>query len=136
MTTALFACVQNAGRSQMAAAFFNALADPAKARTISAGTRPAARVHQPVVDAMREVGIDLTGVTPTLLTERLAAGAQLLVTMGCGETCPHVPGLRRMDWNLADPHGQSIESVRAIREDVRSRIADLLRAEGWARDPS
>jgi arsenate reductase len=132
MKTVLFACVQNAGRSQMAAAFFNALADPARVRAVSAGTRPAAHVHPVVVAAMGEIGIDLTGVVPTLLTEALAADAQLLVTMGCGEACPFVPGLRRVDWSLEDPHAQSIERVRAIRDDIRSRIVDLIRAEGWA----
>jgi arsenate reductase len=135
MTTVLFACIQNAGRSQMASAFFNALADPAKARAISAGTRPAAHVHPLVVDAMREAGIDLSGVTPRLLTEELAAASQLLVTMGCGETCPYVPGLRHLDWNLTDPRGQSIEGVRAIRDEIRARIVGVLRAEGWDRDP-
>ena len=132
MKTVLFACVHNAGRSQMAASFFNALADESKARAISAGTRPGERVHPEVVEAMREVGIDL-GVKPVLLTEALAARADLLVTMGCGETCPVVPGLRREDWSLPDPKGQPIERVRQIRDDVRTRVEQLTVAEGWSK---
>ncbi len=125
----LFACIHNAGRSQMSAAWFNALADPAKARAISAGTNPGERVHPEVVEAMREVGIDLAGVRPQKLTAELAAGATLLVTMGCGDECPYVPGLRRDDWPLPDPKGQSIERVRAIRDDIERRIAALVESE-------
>lgn len=117
----------------MAAAFFNALADPAKARAVSAGTKPAAQVHPEVVAAMREVGIDLARATPTLLTDALAAQAELLVTMGCGEACPLVPGLRREDWSLADPHGKPIEQVRAVRDEIRARVEQLLAAEGSCR---
>ena len=130
MKTILFACVHNAGRSQMAAAFFNALADPTKAHAISAGTEPGARVHPEVVAAMREVGVDLTGASPTKLTDALAAQAELLVTMGCGEACPFVPGLRREDWPLDDPKGQSLERVRAIRDEIGARVERLLAAEG------
>ncbi len=133
MKTVIFACVHNAGRSQMAAAFFNQLADPARARARSAGTQPAQHVHPEVVAVMREVGIDLSTAQPTRLTDELAAGAQLLVTMGCGETCPVVPGLRRLDWDLPDPKGQAIEHVRAIRDDIRTRIELLLATEGWQR---
>jgi arsenate reductase (thioredoxin) len=133
MTTVIFACVHNAGRSQMAAAFFNQLADPARARARSAGTQPAQRVHPEVVAVMREVGIELSTAQPTRLTDELAAGAQLLVTMGCGETCPVVPGLRRLDWDLPDPKGQTVEHVRAIRDDIRARIELLLATEGWQR---
>ena len=133
MTTVIFACVHNAGRSQMAAAFFNALADPAKARAVSAGTAPASRVHPEVVAAMREVGIDLSGATPRLLTPELTTTGQLLVTMGCGEACPLVPGLRREDWRLDDPKGQPPERVRAIRDEMRQRVARLVEAEGWGR---
>jgi arsenate reductase (thioredoxin) len=133
MTTVLFACVHNAGRSQMAAAFFNALADPAAARALSAGTQPAARVHPEVVEAMREVRVDLHEVTPTLLTAELAAGAQLLVTMGCGETCPVVPGVRRAEWDIPDPKGQPATRVRAIRDAIRERVRTLVAAEGWQR---
>ena len=136
MKTVVFACVHNAGRSQMAAAFFNALADPAKARAISAGTRPAARVHPEVVEAMLAAGIDLSAAKPALLTRDLAAGAALLVTMGCGEECPVIPGLRRDDWPLDDPKGRSLEHVRAIRDDIRGRVAALLRESGWAKPAS
>jgi arsenate reductase len=133
MKSVIFACIHNAGRSQMAAAWFNELADAAKARAVSAGTEPGARVHPEVLDAMREVGIDLADRTPQKLTDDLARGAQMLVTMGCGEQCPVVPGLRRDDWPLEDPKGKPIERVREIRDDVRRRVVDLLGAEGWAR---
>jgi arsenate reductase len=129
--TVIFACVHNAGRSQMAAAWFNALADADKARAVSAGTEPGARVHPEVLAAMGEVGIDLSAAIPQKLTDELAAGASLLVTMGCGEACPVVPGLRRDDWPLEDPKGKPIERVREIRDDIKSRVAALVRAEGW-----
>src|SRR6187402_723805 len=125
----LFACIHNAGRSQMAAAWFNHLADPSKARAISAGTEPGSRVHPEVVAAMKEVRIDLSDGKPQFLSDELAASASLLVTMGCGEACPHVPGLRRMDWPLEDPKGKPIERVREIRDDVKARIVGLLEAE-------
>jgi arsenate reductase len=128
--TVLFACIHNAGRSQMAAAWFDALSDPAKARAVSAGTEPGARVHPEVVEAMREVGIDLSSIAPQRLTDDLARGAALLVTMGCGEACPAVPGLRRLDWPLEDPKGKPIERVRAIRDEVRGLVATLIAAEG------
>jgi arsenate reductase len=126
--TVLFACVRNAGRSQMAAAFFNALADPQKAHAISAGTRPADRVHPVVVEAMRETGIDVSAQTPQRLTIELARDADRLITMGCGDACPVVPGLRREDWPLDDPAGQPLERVRLIRDEVRSRVERLLAA--------
>src|SRR5579884_4043311 len=100
----------------MAAALFNALADPAKARAISAGTQPAQHVHPEVVEAMREVGIDLAAAKPQKLTAEFAADANLLITMGCGDECPYVPGLRRDDWPLADPKGRGLEQVRQIRD--------------------
>ena len=131
MTTVLFACVHNAGRSQMAAAWFNALADPAKARAISAGTNPGSRVHPEVVAAMSEVGVDLSGASTRKLTPELAAGAEMLITMGCGDQCPVVPGLKRDDWPLEDPKGKSVEVVRAIRDDIRGRVQALAEAEGW-----
>jgi arsenate reductase len=131
VTIVLFACVHNVGRSQMAAAFFNALADPAKARAISAGTAPALRVHADVVTAMRAVGIEVGDAVPRLLTREVAARAGLLVTMGCGERCPFVPGLRRDDWSIADPHGQPPERVREIRDEVRERVERLIAVEGW-----
>ena len=124
--TVIFACVHNAGRSQMAAAFLNALADPAKVRAVSAGTRPAARVNPVVVEAMREVGIDLANARPRRLTRELAEGATLLVTMGCGEECPVVPGVARQDWPLDDPAGQGLVKVREIRDEVRRRVEALL----------
>lgn len=133
MRTVLFACIHNAGRSQMAAAWFNALSDPARARAVSAGTEPGPRVHPEVLEAMREVGIDLSSVQPTRLTEELAATATILVTMGCGEACPVVPGLRRMDWPLEDPKGKPLARVRELREEVRERVQTLLSAEGWAK---
>ena len=131
MKTVLFACVHNAGRSQMAAAWFNALANPEVAQAISAGTEPGPRVHPEVLEAMKEVGIDLSKVQPTLLTHELAASSSLLVTMGCGEKCPVVPGLRRDDWPLEDPKGKPVERVREIRDDVRARIKVLIASEGW-----
>lgn len=131
MVTVIFACVHNAGRSQMAAAFFNAAADPSRARALSAGTAPAAHVHPEVVDVMREVGIDLSQAQPTRLTPELAAGAKLLVTMGCGEACPFVPGLQRDDWALPDPKGQAVEQVRKIRDDIRARVQRLVATEKW-----
>jgi arsenate reductase len=131
MKTVVFACVHNAGRSQMAAAWFNALANPRAARAISAGTEPGSRVHPEVLEAMKEVGIDLSNAQPTLLTRELAAASELLVTMGCGEKCPVVPGLRRDDWPLEDPKGKSMEVVRRIREEVRGRIGHLIAQEGW-----
>lgn len=136
MKTVLFACIHNAGRSQMAAALFNALADPARARAISAGTEPGPRVHPEVLEAMKELGIDLSSAGPRKLTPELASGAQLLVTMGCGETCPVVPGLRKDDWPLEDPKGKPIERVREIRAEVERRVRGLLAAEGWLRAQS
>ena len=131
ISTVLFACVHNAGRSQMAAAFFNALADPVKARAISAGTEPAPHVHPEVVGAMREVGIDLGSAVPRFLTLGLASQATLLVTMGCGDACPMAPDLPREDWNLPDPTGQPPERVRVIRDMVREHVARLVAARGW-----
>ena len=136
MTRVIFACVHNAGRSQMAAAFFNGLADPDRARAVSAGTEPAARVHPEVVDVMREVGVELTRATPQRLTDALVRDARLLVTMGCGESCPLVPGVERADWDLADPKGQPLERVRQIRDDIRDRVAALVRAREWQRGAS
>jgi arsenate reductase len=130
MKTVLFACVHNAGRSQMAAAWFNALADPARARALSAGTEPAAHVHPEVVEAMREVGIDLTNAQPRKLDVELARQADVLFTMGCGDKCPYVPGLRVEDWPLPDPKGQGIEKVREIRDAIRAKVMALLGAEG------
>jgi arsenate reductase len=117
----------------MAAAFFNQVADPARARAVSAGTRPAERVHAEVAAAMLETGIDLSGARPQLLTTELAAGSRLLVTMGCGEECPYLPGVDLEDWPLEDPKGKPIERVREIRDEVRERVAALVESRGWAR---
>lgn len=124
--TVIFACVHNAGRSQMAAAFFNHLQSSAHA--LSAGTSPGDRVHPEVVDVMREVGIDLSSAQPQKLTTELAQGADLLVTMGCGDECPYVPGLKVEDWPLEDPKGKPIERVRQIRDEIRARVDRLLKA--------
>jgi glycerol uptake facilitator-like aquaporin len=129
----IFACVHSAGRSQMAAAFFNAIADPERAVGVAAGTEPAHRVHPEVVDVMREAGIDLSTAKPQRLTDELARSASMLVTMGCGEVCPVVPGLRRDDWALPDPKGQSPDAVRKIRDEVRDRVRDLIEREGIGR---
>jgi arsenate reductase len=133
MKTILFACVHNAGRSQMAAALFNHLADPAQVRAISAGTDPGSRVHPEVLQAMLELGVDLSAVVPQKLTQELASGASLLITMGCGESCPVVPGLERDDWPLEDPKGKPVERVRQIRADIAERVRGLLQSKGWLR---
>ena len=126
----VFACVHNAGRSQMAAAWLNRLANPGKARALSAGTQPGTRVHPEVLEVMKEVGVDLSAAQPQKLTDELARGASMLVTMGCGEACPLIPGLRREDWPLEDPKGKPVERVREIRDEVRARIEDLIQREG------
>jgi arsenate reductase (thioredoxin) len=133
MERVIFACVHNAGRSQMAAAFFSQLADAARAEAVSAGTRPGERVHSEVVEVMREVGLDLSQNRPQRLTEALAHGASLLITMGCGDECPYVPGLERDDWPLPDPKGRPIAEVRRIRDEIRHRVAALVLAHGWLR---
>ncbi len=133
MNTVIFACTHNAGRSQMAAAFFNAMADPRKVRAISAGTRPGERVHPEVVTVMKEVGFDLAAARPQRLTADLAKGVHSLVTMGCGDECPVVPGARRDDWPILDPKEQPIDRVRAIRDEVKMRVQALVAAEGWQR---
>jgi arsenate reductase len=134
MEKVVFACVHNAGRSQMAAAFFNAAADPFRARAVSAGTQPGARVHPEVVVAMREVGVDLSNARPRRLDDVLDASVRLLVTMGCGESCPVVPGIERMDWPLEDPKGKPMEKVCEIRDEIAQRVENLLSTQGWLRD--
>jgi len=129
MVTVLFACVHNAGRSQMAAAFFNSIADTSRTRALSAGTEPGERIHPVVVDAMRENGIDLSGARPRHLTPALAQGVQWLITMGCGEQCPVVPGVRREDWPVDDPAGQPLPPVRRIRDDIRRRVEAFVDRE-------
>ena len=140
MKKVVFACVHNAGRSQMAAAWFNHLRQlqapnsklqrstegPEVTLAVSAGTEPAERVHPEVVAVMREVGIDLSSAKPQKLTVDLAKDADLLITMGCGDECPYVPGLRVEDWPLEDPKGKPIERVREIRDEIRSKVEELL----------
>jgi len=125
MTRIVFACVHNAGRSQMAAAFLNQLSG-GKARAVSAGTNPGTRVHPEVVEAMKEVGIDLSVAVPQRLTTQLASDADMLITMGCGDECPYVPGVTRNDWPLEDPKGRSLDDVRRIRDEIRRRVVELL----------
>jgi arsenate reductase len=132
MTTVLFACIHNAGRSQMAAAFFNRYADPTKARALSAGTHPGERVNPDVVEAIREQGHELDGPRPQNLSAEHAAPAQWLVTMGSGDECPIVPSAQRDDWPLEDPSGQSPSKVREIRDDVERRVRAFIAANGWA----
>ncbi len=125
MTTVLFVCRQNAGRSQMSQALLQrAAADTHCA--LSAGTTPADHVHPEVLQVMREIGIDLADRTPQLLTRELADEAEIVVTMGCGDQCPYIPGKRYIDWELDDPHGQPIEQVRGIRDEIDRRVADLI----------
>jgi arsenate reductase len=126
MKKIIFACVHNAGRSQMAAAFFNALVKPEQAQGISAGTQPAERVHPEAVSVMKEIGIDLSSAKPQKLTEELARDASLLITMGCGDQCPYIPGLKRDDWPLPDPKGKDVDEVRRIRDEIRERVQRLL----------
>ena len=126
MITVLFACVHNAGRSQTAAALFNKYADPARARAISAGTDPSAHVHPEVIATMRRRGIDLSAQTPQKLTSELASTAQWLITMGCGDECPVVPGAKRDDWPIQDPKGQPAAVVDAIIDDIDRRVRVLI----------
>ena len=129
MRKIIFACVHNAGRSQMSAAFFNRYSDPSKARATSAGTQPAQHVHPQVIEVMKELGMDLSGAEPQKLTPALAQEADLLVTMGCGDECPFVPGLKREDWPFPDPKDQSIEQTRQIRDNIERRVLTFIEAE-------
>jgi len=129
--TVLFACVENAGRSQMAAAFFNALADPSAARALSAGTDPAERVHPAVAQVMRELGLELGDARPRHLTRDLVARADVLITMGCGAACPVVPGVPHEDWPLPDPKDEPVERVREIRDQIRAQVEALIARSGW-----
>jgi protein-tyrosine-phosphatase len=134
MAHVLFVCVHNAGRSQISQALFNrAAAGAHEAR--SAGSEPADRVHPEVAAVMDELGIDLRGERPTLLTRELAEWADVVVTMGCGDACPYIPGKRYLDWELPDPKGQSIDAVRATRDEIGRRI-DRLLAELGAPSPA
>lgn len=127
LKTIIFACVHSAGRSQMAAAFFRKHTNPLFYTAIAAGTEPASHVHPEVVAVMHEVGIDLSKAKPVLLTQDLAAKANLLVTMGCGEKCPFIPGLKTVDWSLKDPKGQGPESVRLIRDEIEQLVLQLIK---------
>ena len=127
MTTVLFACVHNAGRSQIAAALFNNYANPGKCWAISAGTHPADRVHPEVVTAMQARGIDLSTQTPQRLTPELASTATWLITMGCGDECPVVPGTNRADWAIPDPKGQTPEGVAGIIETIDNLVRSFIK---------
>jgi arsenate reductase len=126
MSKVLFVCKQNAGRSQMSDALFQRAAG-GRHESHSAGTRPAEHVHPVVADAMRELGIDISGNRPQKLTDELAQWADLVVTMGCGDECPYIPGKRYIDWDLADPADKPLAQVRAIRDDITVRVSDLVR---------
>ena len=125
MATVLFVCLHNAGRSQMSQALFER-AVAGKHTALSAGTTPAEYVHPEVVEVMKELGVDLFGRKPQLLTRELAEQADVVVTMGCGDACPFIPGKRYIDWGLEDPKGKPISQVREIRDDIAQRIQDLL----------
>ena len=125
MATVLFVCLHNAGRSQMSQALFERAA-AGRHGALSAGTEPSARVHPEVVEVMRELDVDLSDRRPQRLTKDLAEQADVVVTMGCGDECPYIPGRRYLDWDLADPKGQPIESVRATREEIARRVDGLI----------
>jgi len=124
MANVLFVCLHNAGRSQISQALFEREAAGAHAAR-SAGTTPGERVHPEVVQAMRELGIDLSDRRPQRLTDDLARWADVIVTMGCGDECPYIPGKRYLDWDLPDPKGRPLEEVRALRDDIGDRVAAL-----------
>jgi protein-tyrosine-phosphatase len=125
MASVLFVCLHNAGRSQMSQALFERAAD-GRHTALSAGTTPAEHVHPEVIEVMRELGIDPAGRRPQLLTRELAEQADLVVTMGCGDACPYIPGKRYIDWDLPDPRGQPVATVRATRDEIHSRVEQLL----------
>lgn len=129
LPTVLFLCVQNAGRSQMAAGWARELGGH-KVRVLSGGSNPAAELHGVVVEAMEEVGIDLTTGQPRAWTREDLESADVIVTMGCGDECPVVPGVRYLDWELTDPSGRPLEEVRPIRDDIRRRVEVLLNELG------
>ena len=126
MKTVIFACVHNAGRSQMAAAFFNQLADSASAHAVSAGTNPGDRVHPEVIAVMRESGIDLSAAVPRKLTSELAAGAEMLITMGCGDECPFIKAKHHEDWNIPDPRNMEDDDFRKVRDLIEEKVKALL----------
>lgn len=125
MARVLFVCLHNAGRSQMSRALFDRAA-AGRHESASAGTTPGDAVHPEVVEAMRELGIDVGGERPKKLTDELAGWADVVVTMGCGDECPYIPGKRYLDWDLADPKGRPLEEVRATRDDIQGRVASLI----------
>jgi arsenate reductase (thioredoxin) len=125
MANVLFVCLHNAGRSQMSQALFERAAD-GRHGAASAGTTPAERVHPEVVEVMREIGIDLDGRRPKRLSDELAQGADVIVTMGCGDECPYIPGKRYLDWDLPDPKGRPVEEVRRLRDDIERRVRELV----------
>jgi arsenate reductase (thioredoxin) len=125
MATALFVCLHNAGRSQMSQALFERAAE-GRHSALSAGTTPADRVHPEVVEVMRELGIDLAAREPKLLTRELAEQADVVVTMGCGDECPYIPGRRYLDWDLEDPKDRPLDEVRATRDDIDRRVRELV----------
>jgi arsenate reductase (thioredoxin) len=125
MATVLFVCLHNAGRSQMSAALFERAAD-GRHHALSAGTAPAHRVHPEVIEVMREIGIDLSSRTPRKLTRELAEHAEVVVTMGCGDECPYLPGKRYIDWDLQDPKDRPLSEVRATRDDIAQRVQALV----------
>ncbi|TMK95525.1 MAG: arsenate reductase ArsC [Actinobacteria bacterium] len=135
MATALFVCLHNAGRSQMSAALFEREAD-GRHLALSAGTTPADQVHPEVVEVMREVGIDLVDRKPRRLTDDVADQADVIVTMGCGDSCPYVPGKRYIDWELPDPRGRSLDEVRAIRDEIAARVRGLVGTLDGSHQPS
>jgi arsenate reductase len=125
MARALFVCLQNAGRSQMSRALFERAAG-GRHEAESAGTTPAESVHPEVVEVMRELGIDLAAEKPKGLTREQAEWADVVVTMGCGDACPYVPGKRYVDWDLLDPAGRALDEVRAIRDEIAARVDGLV----------
>ncbi len=125
MARVLFVCLHNAGRSQMSRALFERAAG-GRHEAASAGTTPAAQVHPEVAEVMRELGIDLSKQQPTKLTREMAERADVVVTMGCGDECPYIPGKRYIDWDLPDPKGLTLEQVRAIRDDIATRVSALI----------
>jgi arsenate reductase len=133
VTRVLFVCLHNAGRSQMSAALFERAA-AGRHEAMSAGTTPAARVHPEVVEVMNELGIDLSDRVPRMLTRELAEQADVVVTMGCGDACPYIPGKRYLDWDLADPKGRPVDEVRATRDEIADRVAGLAAELDSARD--
>ena len=127
----MFACVRNAGRSQIAASLFNSIKKDSIVKGLSAGSNPGSEVHKVVVEVMREVGINLEGIKPRKLTDDLAKDASIIVTMGCGESTPKFPGVKVIEWQIPDPKDEPIEIAREIRELIRSKVVELINNEGF-----